>query len=383
MSRAWGGAAEGKSPSSSPRAASPRSPTAGSDPEATGWGVTAMRSAMVNGLYSMRTQLSDMMPHSNGLESANGEIWLLGRRFSGPDQDGFPREAEEISWFSYRRGFNLMGGPSGELSYDTGWGCMHRCAQMLLHTLLRRHLALRAAQLDPNFRDVEHAPFSIHRLVAQSAREGKRAGEWLAHTEVARVLKRCVEGEATGLFRERPVQVEVPPWELGIDAGQFRAAAAQCPVLLLVTTMLGVAELNPVYIEHLKACLRVRQCVGIIGGRQRQAMYLVGYRGDTAIVLDPHRVQSAYLDDSSRGHCQEPRRSCFPFHSLSSNAVIGFFAENGEEAEQVLTAMAEINALSQGKYAIFSFARPRKGARTDVQALPGSNPGWNVVTRQE
>jgi cysteine protease ATG4 len=48
------------------------------------------------------------------------------------------RSVASILWFTYRSGFpRIMPYP---LESDAGWGCMLRCAQMLMAAGLQRHL---------------------------------------------------------------------------------------------------------------------------------------------------------------------------------------------------------------------------------------------------
>lgn len=44
---------------------------------------------------------------------------------------------------TYRKGFSSIGGNSNGPKSDTGWGCMHRCSQMIVaEAMIRVHLGL-------------------------------------------------------------------------------------------------------------------------------------------------------------------------------------------------------------------------------------------------
>lgn len=70
------------------------------------------------------------------------------------------------------------------------------------------------------------------------------------------------------------------------------------PLLVFVTSRLGVDKLNPHYVPHLKQLLASEVCVGILGGRPKASLYFVGYQGDNALYLDPHLVQPAVPEDN-------------------------------------------------------------------------------------
>ncbi len=78
-------------------------------------------------------------------------------------------------WFTYRKGFNNIGGDGPDS--DQGWGCMLRCGQMLLaECLLRLHLerdfkwdALNNGnpfywKILSSFRDDKQAPYSVQQI---------------------------------------------------------------------------------------------------------------------------------------------------------------------------------------------------------------------------
>ena len=71
-------------------------------------------------------------------------------------------------------------------------------------------------------------------------------------------------------------------------------------VLILVSNRLGLNKLQNEYFNAIKMFFHVRFNCGIIGGRPKEAFYLVGYQEDNLILLDPHNcLQTLDLDEST------------------------------------------------------------------------------------
>lgn len=53
------------------------------------------------------------------------------------------------------------------------------------------------------------------------------------------------------------------------------------PLWLLIPTLLGTSDrINPVYVPHLKALLSCEYCTGIIAGKAKASVYILGYQGN-------------------------------------------------------------------------------------------------------
>jgi cysteine protease ATG4 len=59
---------------------------------------------------------------------------------------------------------------------------------------------------------------------------------------------------------------------------------------------LGLDKLNPQYLEPLIRALRIKQCVGMIGGKPAHSLFFVGSQGQNLLYLDPHTVQPAAIE---------------------------------------------------------------------------------------
>jgi len=62
------------------------------------------------------------------------------------------------------------------------------------------------------------------------------------------------------------------------------------PLLLLITTRLGLHGIESEYYDAIKNCFSLDQCVGILGGKPNFALYFVGMDESQIIFLDPHFV---------------------------------------------------------------------------------------------
>ena len=96
-------------------------------------------------------------------------------------------------------------------------------------------------------------------------------------------------------------EVDSPPSPISSPSPVFR------PLLLFIPLRLGQERFNMEYADAVKACLTLPQSVGIIGGKPRHALWLIGYQGkpqksrvlimliiflDNYLhYLDPHRTQ--------------------------------------------------------------------------------------------
>ena len=81
----------------------------------------------------------------------------------------------------------------------------------------------------------------------------------------------------------------------GGEAGGAWASGA----LILIVLRLGLATLNPAYVPEMARVLRMRHCVGILGGTPAHSIYCVGVRGDHVLYLDPHTTQAAWVPGAS------------------------------------------------------------------------------------
>ena len=123
------------------------------------------------------------------------------------------------------------------------------------------------------------------------------------------------------------------------------------PLLLLIPLRLGQDRFNLEYVRPLFSCFKLPQSVGIIGGRPKHALYLIGYQDEQIFYLDPHTTQSAVL--TPQGSLRIPDKTYHTSHvesmhysELDPSLAIGFFCETEAVFEDLLDQL-ETQVLSQ------------------------------------
>ncbi|KRT81154.1 Peptidase, partial [Oryctes borbonicus] len=253
--------------------------------------------------------------HEGGVEpddipKTKEPVWILGKKYNATkDIDKIRRDITSKIWCTYRKGFVPIGGGEG-LTSDRGWGCMLRCGQMVLaQALVNLHLGRDwywdTETKDPiylkilqKFEDKRQAPFSIHQIALMGASEGKNVGEWFGPNTVAQVLKKLAKYDE---WNSLVIHVALDNLviineirDLCIPSqGNSDLLNLWKPLLLIVPLRLGLTEINPIYLNGIQSCFKLKQSLGIIGGKPNLALYFIGCVDTEVIYLDPHTSQRA------------------------------------------------------------------------------------------
>ncbi|TKR93972.1 hypothetical protein L596_008330 [Steinernema carpocapsae] len=261
--------------------------------------------------------------------------FVLGRQFTGKkDLASMKKYVSSLLWFTYRKNFAPIGG-TGPTS-DQGWGCMLRCAQMLMgHTLLVRHLG-RSWQYTSEeaqnetyvnilkmFQDRKDCLYSLHQIAQMGVSDKRKVGDWFGPNTAAQVLKKLaifdewsrisvhvaldnllVHQDVRVMARTKPPQRQFS--QTSPDANSMptpvKSKDAKSgveleeewrPLLIIIPLRLGLREINRLYISAFQELFKIPQFAGILGGRPNHALYIVGMVGEKMIYLDPHFCQQA------------------------------------------------------------------------------------------
>jgi cysteine protease ATG4 len=102
-------------------------------------------------------------------------------------------------------------------------------------------------------------------------------------------------------------------------------------VLVLISTRLGMTNIDPAYHTPILEIMKLKQCVGLVGGQSRSAYFFCGVHGTQLIYLDPHVVRPS----SQTEGCAEPR--AIPLTELVPDICFGFLLRSEEDLKDLET----------------------------------------------
>ncbi|KAH0945135.1 hypothetical protein HN011_002927 [Eciton burchellii] len=309
-------------------------------------------------------------------------VWIFGKKYNAiKELDTIRRDIRSILWFTYRKGFVSIGGCSSTFTSDKGWGCMLRCGQMVLaQALITLHLGKdwqwipetknkTYLKILKRFEDKRASAFSIHQIALMGASEGKEVGQWFGPNTIAQVLKKLVVYDewsslAIHVALDNTLIINDILRQCRVEGGTtaeadgdipLKAPSQWKPLLLLIPLRLGLNEINPIYINGLKASFKIPQSLGMIGGKPNLALYFIGYVGDEVIYLDPHTTQrSGSVQDKTTEeeieidttyHCKSASR--IPITDIDPSVALCFFCATEKEFELLCKSMQEELILSE------------------------------------
>lgn len=225
------------------------------------------------------------------------------------------------------------------------------------------------------FGDSPEAQLGLHKLVRLGLVSGKQAGDWYGPAVVAHILRKAVD-EATdpglaGITAYVSQDCTVYSADV-VDShrmpGPSRAGPVDAPpladsraVIILIPVRLGGEKTNPEYFNFVKGILSLDYCIGIIGGKPKQACYFVGFQDDSLIYMDPHYCQ-CFVDVSTSHfplqsfHCPSPKK--MPFNKMDPSCTIGFYSRSVQDYERISQELSKVlQPSAKEKYPAFTFMR--------------------------
>ncbi|XP_013869734.1 cysteine protease ATG4C [Austrofundulus limnaeus] len=243
------------------------------------------------------------------------------------------------------------------------------------------------------FGDMSSAPLGLHRLVYLGLTMGKQAGDWYGPAVVAHILKKAVkEAMDPGLAGITAyVSQDCTVYSADVvdchKAPKAEEASSETPntppvapnnnraVIILIPVRLGGERTNPDYFDFAKSILSLEYCIGIIGGRPKQACYFVGFQDDSLIYMDPHYCQS-FVNVSTSDfplqsfHCPSPKK--MPFSQMDPSCTIGFYSRSIEDYEKIREELSKLlQPSTKEKYPAFTFVQ---GRSRDYDLSAGLSP---------
>jgi cysteine protease ATG4 len=274
-------------------------------------------------------------------------------------------EVRKIFWVSYREKFRSL--DLKLITSDIGWGCTVRVGQMMILETFRRILQESDLELVMMIQDnLESAPFALREVMRVGKSFGKKPGDWFSPANISYVF--------TVLLEEHPVKNLKPLLSLnsalyedqvfalafGIDRKTARkickceeneyedlgVTCARCgkeltefhwkfDLFIQIPVMLGLGSVLPEYLMTVKHLLSCPLTVGVIGGKPRMALYLIGFTQDSFLVLDPHFVQKSCKSKEkvektlSSYHVDSPK--LLKDHDLEGSMSFGFLVNSKQD----------------------------------------------------
>ncbi|XP_072295266.1 cysteine protease ATG4C [Eucyclogobius newberryi] len=257
------------------------------------------------------------------------------------------------------------------------------------------------------FGDDSSSQLGIHRLVQLGSVMGRQAGDWYGPAVVAHILKKAVEeaidpilagitayvsqdctvysGDVMDNHRApgagQDAEAQRPPHNEASGAGEVDGRA----VVILIPVRLGGEKTNPDYINFVKNLLGLDYCLGIIGGKPKQACYIVGFQDDSLIYMDPHYCQS-FVDVSTGDfplqsfHCPSPKK--MPFSKMDPSCTIGFYSRSLKDFERINQELTKVlQPSAKEKYPVFTIVQGRSRDYDLSACLTPDKREWPFIRR--
>ena len=293
-------------------------------------------------IYNYRKQLN--------ISKKVRKFHLFNCECKNPSEDKIIYKLGKILLFTYRKNFPKITNFKTKKTYttDAWWGCMLRCAQMILSRGI--YLSLKSKGLDtknalyytvclfngyPITKDQLHPffhgmlekyknnfgnenneikeffpPFCLKTLCDVGEIYERTAGEWFSDVISTNIFKRI--SEYFNLFSSPNLDIKILTFQSYIE---MQDILNTCFIekkkekgneeyihlngkyyyfnkmgLVFVNVRVGLDKIPPEYFRGIRNLFALKSCIGIIGGKTRLAYYFIGYNDEqnSLLYLDPH-----------------------------------------------------------------------------------------------
>uniref|UniRef100_A0AC35U6I0 Cysteine protease n=1 Tax=Rhabditophanes sp. KR3021 TaxID=114890 RepID=A0AC35U6I0_9BILA len=287
------------------------------------------------------------------------QIFVLGKNFfdyyhkssMSNNFEAYLRFFKSRIWMTYRKSIPTL--PYSNQTSDCGWGCMIRGIQMMTCQVLSR-LAVDenddCCEIEAeSFRDIiklyddsNTGQLGIYEfLECSKSHYNKPIGEWFTPNEAASTMSYLIN--KNNLSRN-PLLSKFAiycPTNCCVELNMVEEASDNWnkSVLIIVPVRLGLKKVNKCYYEHFKVLFSTEACVGILGGKPKRALYLIGCYDNELIYLDPHMAQP-YVDLSNNEaslqsyFCQDPQK--IDFANIDPSCGIGLLVNSKKQLDETI-----------------------------------------------
>ena len=301
----------------------------------------------------------------------------------------------KILLFTYRKNFPKITNYKNHKTFttDAWWGCMIRCGQMILsrgiYRLLKkekfstkdalfytvalfRNYPIKENNLhvyfngmlkkykstlppDKTIKDF-FPPFSIKTLCEVGELFERTAGEWFSDVIITNCFKYI--SEYYNLFTQQELQVKIITFQSCLQIQDILDACFEQKEyvkgneqfikskgkyyyykkkgIIFVNIRVGLETIPVEYYKGIRDLFSLKECIGIIGGKTRQAYYFIGYVDDenSLLYLDPHVIKDSDKEVNNENILTKNINK--EIHSLKMNRMstaftIGFCFRDYEE----------------------------------------------------
>ena len=326
----------------------------------------------------------------------------------------FYEKINKILYFSYRKNYPIQINykNKSEYSSDCGWGCMIRSSQMLfsraIYKILKKTNSINESlkstiyffldnplnekdlpiclndyyqkikselNLNSQIKKKIFSPFSIRNICNIGEIVEKTCGEWFSDVKLPlifdiintnmnvlpkvkilnftsiiifkNILEKCFK-KLNSIITIGNDNLEV----ININNEQY---LLENYGLIFVSVRLGIYNISEEYYQPMKNIFSCKQFLGIVGGKNNAASYIIGYNEKNMIYLDPHYSQESIIppiDDNNIKSYFTKAIYQILFENLQPAFTMGFLFTNIQEFNDLISYFQAHNNF---KYPCFSF----------------------------